>query len=114
VATGSATRLFINTQMTLLLEKFGESLQLAVVIQLVQGIHMAAWQTIKWELQRATARHRDCRCERCNHRGCYDPWDASFADLSYIALGGSIRHEKSISRGSWAQRFKAALMRPRR
>uniref|UniRef100_A0A383VV20 Uncharacterized protein n=1 Tax=Tetradesmus obliquus TaxID=3088 RepID=A0A383VV20_TETOB len=110
----TAARLFINTQMNLMLDTFGNELQLAVVMQLVRGCHMAAWQAIKWELQRATARHRDCRCERCSHRGCYDPYDSSFADLSYIALGSSTRLEKGISRGPWATRFKAALGRVQR
>jgi hypothetical protein len=109
----STARLFINTHMTLMLDMFGWEQQLRVVVEMLQGCHMACWQTVKWELQRATARHRECQCESCCRRQCIDPRDSDFAELSLIALGSSSRLEHNMSREPFMKRFTASLARPR-
>jgi hypothetical protein len=113
-ALDTSAMLFVNTQMTLMLERFGPEHELAVMIDMVRACTMAAWQIIKWELQHATARHRDCDCEACSYNGYYDPYDKHFAELTYIAYGSSTWLERPLSRGSWLQRFKEALAKPKR
>jgi hypothetical protein len=104
-----AARTFINHRMETMFDMFGWEQPLRVVVEFLQGSHLACWQTIKWELQRATASHRECRCEHCSRRGHYDPNDADFAVISNLALGSSSRLEHRISRGGFLKRFQACL-----
>jgi hypothetical protein len=110
----TAARTFLNKHMESMLDLFGCEQQMRVVLEMLRGCHMACWQTIKWELQRATARHRECCCEACSCRQCYDPRDSDFAELSNIALGSSSRLEHKMSRGGYLKRFRACMGKQQR